>query len=99
MRTIQELFNMEGRVAIVTGGAGKLGFQMANALAEAGCHLVLCSRNEENCKEKAAQISEKHKEAIGLRCDVTDPAEIKTMVEAVMKKWGHIDVLANNTAG
>ncbi len=99
MRTIQELFDMEGRVAIVTGGAGKLGFQMATALAEAGCHLVLCSRNVDNCKEKAAQLSEKHNEAIGLRCDVTDPTEIRTMVDEVMKKWGHIDVLVNNTAG
>jgi len=99
VRTIQELFNLDGRVAVITGGAGELGTQMAYALAEAGAHLVLCSRDVDKCKQRAEEISTGHNEAIGLRCDVTDPAEIKTMVGQVMQKWGKIDILVNNTAG
>jgi NAD(P)-dependent dehydrogenase (short-subunit alcohol dehydrogenase family) len=97
--TIQELFDLTGRVAVVPGGAGLLGFQMATALAEAGANVVIASRKLENCQAKAAELSRKYHEAIALRLDAGDYESVVAMTDAVVAKWGHIDVLVNSIAG
>lgn len=99
MPTVQELFSLDGRVAVVAGGAGLLGFQMASALAEAGAHVVIASRKLENCEAKAAELSQKHREAMAVRLDAADYESVVAMTDAVMAKWGHIDVLVNSIAG
>lgn len=88
-----EWFSLEGRVAIVTGGAGKLGSQISSALAEAGAHVVIAARDVENSNRQAA--------AIGGRCtavaaDVTSEDSVKQMAEAVLARFDRIDVLVNN---
>ncbi len=93
---VMEMFSLKGRVAIVTGGAGKLGSQQCDALAEAGAHVVVASRNLENCQRKAAALSASHAEALAVRADVTEPDQVQAMTEAVMDKFGRIDVLVNN---
>jgi len=99
MPTIQELFSLEGRVAVVAGGAGLLGFQMATALAEAGAHVVIASRNLEHCQARAAELSRQYREAIAVRLDATDYASVQEMADAVVARWGRIDVLVNSIAG
>ena len=99
MSTVQELFDLTGRVAVVAGGAGLLGFQMATALAEAGAHVVIASRTLENCEARAAELSGKYHEAVAVRLDATDYDSVQSMTEAVIAKWGRIDVLVNSIAG
>lgn len=95
--SVRELFDLGGKVAIVTGGATGLGKQVADAYAELGASLVLCSRDEDRCREEAAAISRVHAvPAIGLRCDVRSPEEVGEMVDAVVTQFGRVDIVVNN---
>jgi NAD(P)-dependent dehydrogenase (short-subunit alcohol dehydrogenase family) len=96
MPTVRELFDLTGRVAIVAGGAGLLGFQSATALAEAGANLVIASRNLENCEEKARELSASFRDTIALRLDATKYDSVLAMTEAVVKRLGRIDVLVTS---
>jgi len=99
MPTVQELFSLDGRVAVIPGGAGLLGFQMATALAEAGAHVVIASRNLENCKAKAAELSQRYHEAMAVHLDANEYHSVVEMADAVVARFGHIDVLVNSIAG
>src|SRR2546425_9093854 len=92
----RELFDLNGRVAIVTGGGGGLGRQMARALAEMGAHLVLCGRKAEHFEEAAAELSALGARALGVRCDVTSLDDVRALVERTKAEFGRIDVLVNN---
>jgi len=96
MATIKELMNLEGRVSIVTGGATGIGYQMATGLAEAGSNLVICSRRIEACEQAAQKLEKLGVTALALACDVTKPEQVEAMKDAVMKKFGRVDVLVNN---
>lgn len=98
MTSVHELFDLSGKVAIITGGDGLLGSQMSIALAEAGAHVVLASLDPFRCKEQAALISENYAEAIGLELDQTDPDSVARMVQSTFDTFGRIDVLVNNAA-
>ena len=92
-----ELFDLSGRVAIVTGGGSGIGRQMATGLAEAGANLVLCARKPERCQEAAAQLErELGVRALGMRCDVRDPTEIQAVVDRTKAELGAVDILVNN---
>lgn len=95
-RTIQQLFDLTGRVAIVTGGAGLLGKQFSLALAEAGAHVVIASRTLENCQAWAAQLHAQGYQASALPVDVTDPASSQALVAATLDQCGRLDILVNN---
>ena len=99
MPTIQELFSLEGRVAVVAGGAGLLGFQMATALAEAGAHPVIASRKLEHCQEQAAELQARFGKATALQVDATDATSCAVLVDTVVSKLGHLDVMVNSFAG
>jgi len=99
MPSVQELFDLSGRVAVVPGGAGLLGFQMATALAEAGATLVIASRKLENCQAKADELGRNLREAVALRLDANDYQSVVEMTEAVVARFGHIDILVNSIAG
>ena len=92
----RELFDLNGRVAIVTGGGGGLGRQMARALAEMGAHLVLCGRKAEHFEEAAAELSALGVRALGVRCDVTSLDDVRALVDRTKAEFGRIDVLVNN---
>lgn len=96
MATVKELFNLSGRVSVVTGGATGLGLQMATALAEAGSNVVICSRKLENCEAAARQIENLGVKALAVRCDVTRPDQVEAMKEATLDAFGRVDVLVNN---
>jgi len=93
---VKQLFDLSGRVAIVTGGSIGLGRQMAEGLAEMGAQLVLCARKEERCHQAAEELQQLGVKAIALGCDVKNPASIEEMVEATLSQFGRIDVLINN---
>ncbi len=95
-RTIQQLFDLTGRVAIVTGGAGLLGQQFSRALAEAGAQVVIASRNQENCGAWADHLNDEGYNALALPLDVTDPESSKTLVAATIERCGRLDILVNN---
>ena len=94
---VQELFDLTGKVAIVTGGGTGLGRQMAEALAEAGADLVLCARKAERCEQAARELAETGVRALGLRCDIRDPAEIEEVVRRTVAELGRVDILVNNS--
>jgi NAD(P)-dependent dehydrogenase (short-subunit alcohol dehydrogenase family) len=92
-----DLFDLTGRVAIVTGGGSGIGRQMAEGLAEMGADLVLCARHLDRCEAAAAQLRELGVRALALRCDVRDPAEVEAVVDRTRSELGRIDVLVNNS--
>jgi NAD(P)-dependent dehydrogenase (short-subunit alcohol dehydrogenase family) len=96
MASVKQLFDLTGRVSVVTGGATGLGLQMATALAEAGSNIVVCSRKQENCEQAAAEIEKLGVKALGLAADVTEPAQVEKVKDATLKKFGRVDVLINN---
>ncbi len=91
-----ELFDLGGRVAIVTGGGSGIGRQMAEGLAEAGADVVLCARHLDRCQRAADELSALGVRTLALRCDVRDPAEVEALVEQTRAQLGRIDVLVNN---
>jgi gluconate 5-dehydrogenase len=94
---VQELFDLGGKVAIVTGGGSGLGRQMAEALAESGADLVLCARKAERCEQAADELRALGVRAIGLACDVRDPAQVDAVVERAVGELGRVDILVNNS--
>jgi NAD(P)-dependent dehydrogenase (short-subunit alcohol dehydrogenase family) len=92
----KQLFDLTGRVAIVTGGAVGLGRQMAEGLAEMGANLVLCARKKDRCEKAADELQSRGIMALGLGCDVTNPVSVQEVVDATLKQFGKIDVLVNN---
>ena len=93
------LFSMEGRVAIVTGAAGMLGCQFTRTLMSAGAKVVVADIRKEAAKRLADKtVKDTGGEALGLGVDVSSKAEVGRMVAEVLERWGRIDVLVNNAA-
>lgn len=92
----RQLFDLSGRVAIVTGGGSGIGRQMAEALAELGADVVLCARRAERCEQAAAELSQLGVRALGLRCDVTEQAEVDALVRRTLDELGRLDIVVNN---
>jgi len=94
---IKELFNLQGKTAIVTGGGRGLGEQIATVYAEAGANVVVCSRNEEACQQVSERLKEKGVRSLAFKCDVSNEEEINNVVNETLKEFGTIDILVNNS--
>jgi NAD(P)-dependent dehydrogenase (short-subunit alcohol dehydrogenase family) len=92
-----DLFRLDGKTAIVTGGGRGLGRYMAEALADAGANLVLCSRKLEPLEEVRREIEARGGEALASPCDVTDQEDVEQVVSAAIEAFGSVDVLVNNS--
>ena len=95
-KTVRHLFDLTGRVAIITGGSIGLGRQMAEGLAEMGSNVVLCARKQERCQQAAEELRRLGVKAISLACDVKDQASVRNVVDATVSEFGQIDILINN---
>ncbi len=90
------LFSLYGKTAIVTGATGLLGRQHCLALAEAGAHVVVADLNLETCREVEKKLPDR--DHLSLRADVTDPTSLAAARDAILEKYGRIDILVNNAA-
>ncbi len=96
-RNILDSFKLDGRVALVTGGARGLGLTMATALAEAGADIAISGRTLKACEETAEEIAKATgRRARAFQADVTKAADVETLVDAVESSLGKIDILINN---
>lgn len=90
------LFDLSGKVAIVTGGNGGIGLGMARGLADAGAAVVVVGRNEMKSNSAVENLRQRGANAIAIATDVTDPAAVSAMVARVTNELGRIDILINN---
>jgi gluconate 5-dehydrogenase len=93
---VQDLFDLSGQVALVTGGSRGLGLQIAEALGEAGATLMLSSRKAADLEEAAAHLKARGIDAQWIAADASDEAQARGIVEQTMAKLGKIDILVNN---
>jgi gluconate 5-dehydrogenase len=96
--TLRELFDLAGRVALVTGGGRGLGEQIASGLAQAGAAVAVASRKVEACEEVAAALREAHGvRTMALRMDVSSEDDVRAGIDAVEAELGPVDLLVNNS--
>ena len=93
---INDLFDLSGRVAIVTGGSRGLGKEMAEGLAEAGASLVLCARREEWLTPTVEEFRGRGFNVEGLPGDVAEPEQVQRVVDKTIEAYGKVDILINN---
>lgn len=94
-----DLFDLTGKVAIVTGGAGLLGQVFCQALVTAGADVAIIDIDKNKADETARKISkEQNQKVLAFACDITSPDSVVTMVEDVVDRLGRIDILLNNAA-
>jgi len=96
MPSIQELFALADRVAIVTGGSRGLGEEMAEGLAEAGAALMLCARREQWLTPALERFRGRGFKAEGMVADVSNPADVQAVVGRTVAIYGRVDILVNN---
>lgn len=98
-RSMPDLFGMDGRIAIVTGGGTHLGKAFTEALSELGAHVYIASRRAELCAETAAELRARSLKVTALSCDVTDETSVNSLVDQVMEREGRLDVFVANAGG
>jgi NAD(P)-dependent dehydrogenase (short-subunit alcohol dehydrogenase family) len=94
---VKAMFDLGGKIAIVTGGGRGIGLRMAEGLAEAGANVVLCSRKLENCQKAAEEIAKMGGKTLALQCDVKSPKDIQNVVDTTLKEFSRLDILVNNS--
>ena len=95
-RTVQQLFDLKGKTALVTGGSRGLGLQMAQALGEAGARIMLSSRKASDLEEAVATLQSAGIDARWVAADCADEADIERLVSETLQRMGEIDILVNN---
>ncbi len=93
---VQQLFDLGGQTALVTGGSRGLGLQIAEALGEAGARLMLTSRKAADLEQASALLQDKGIDARWIAADASQPADIERVVAETMQRLGRIDILINN---
>lgn len=96
MPTLKELFDLSGKVALVTGGSRGLGREMAEGLAEAGASLMLLARREQWLMPTVDEFCGRGFQCESALCDVSNPEDVQAAVDRTIKTYGQIDILVNN---
>jgi NAD(P)-dependent dehydrogenase (short-subunit alcohol dehydrogenase family) len=94
--SVKKLFDLTGKVALITGGSRGLGLQIAEALGEMGAKLALTARKPEELAQAREHLQHMHLEVLTLPCDHSQAASIRPVIEKIVKHYGQIDVLVNN---
>lgn len=98
MSKLPSLFDLTGRVALITGGAGLLGTEFCRALAEAGAHVVVADLNHQAAEQTAQDLQRSGHTAMAAIVDVTDPEATRHMVQQALQAFGRLDILVNSAA-
>ena len=93
---VRQLFDLEGKTALVTGGSRGLGLQIAEALGEAGARVLLTSRKAGDLEEAAAHLQDKGIDTRWVAADASKPEEIQRVASEAMQRLGQVDILVNN---
>lgn len=94
---VKELFSLDGKVAVVTGGSIGLGYQMASAMAEQGANVVVAARKLERCEEAAQGLEKEFGiKALPMKCDVRNFDDCRNLIAAAKKEFGTVDIMINN---
>jgi len=95
-RTIQQLFDLSGKTALITGGSRGLGLQMAHALGEAGARLMLCARQADELEAACAELQAAGLDARWVAADCAVQADLEKLVSETLQRMGDVDILVNN---
>jgi 2-deoxy-D-gluconate 3-dehydrogenase len=95
---IQEKFDLKGRAAVVTGGAGLLGVEFCRTLAEAGAAVAVVDLNAKAAQKTAAALTKQGYQAQGFAVDITKPGSVDALVVSVLADFGRLDILVNSAA-
>lgn len=87
---------LRGSVVVVTGASSGIGWATARAFAKAGSHVAIAARRQERLDRLAAEVRSLGRQALSVRCDVRDPAQVESLREQVRQAYGRCDVLVNN---
>ena len=93
---VKDMFVLDGKTAVVTGGSVGLGAQMATALAEAGANVVIAARKVERCVAMCEQLEKMGVKALAVACDVSKAEDCQNLVDVTVKEFGSLDILVNN---
>ena len=95
-RTTQQLFNLTGKTALITGGSRGLGLQMARALGEAGARVMLAARKADELEAATAELQAAGIDARWVAADCADEASLQKLVSETLQRMGDVDILVNN---
>jgi NAD(P)-dependent dehydrogenase (short-subunit alcohol dehydrogenase family) len=95
-RTIQQLFDLSGKTALITGGSRGLGLQLAHALGEAGARVLISARKTDELEQATAELKASGIDAQWLAADCAKEADIRALGDEAIKRLGHVDILVNN---
>ncbi|MCH3881019.1 MULTISPECIES: SDR family NAD(P)-dependent oxidoreductase [Tenacibaculum] len=95
---IKEQFNLEGKVAVITGSSKGIGKAIAKGLAENGAQVVISSRSQEACDEVVKEFAKEGLKAVGIACHIGKEDQRKNLIEKTIEAFGRIDILVNNAA-
>ncbi len=99
MKSLKELMNLDGRVALITGGAGHIGSAMGEALAELGANVVVLDSSASVCADAANKIQQQYgQQTMPLPIDLADENSVRSAPEKVLNQFGRLDILVNCAA-
>jgi len=98
MDAVNKMFDLSGRVAIVTGGAGLLGREFSKTLAQAGASVVVADIDERKSRGVAQELQGMDLGALSVPVDVRDPTSVAAMLARTLREWGRVDILVNSAA-
>lgn len=99
MEYLKELFHINGKIVVMTGGAGILAGEMAKGFMKAGAKVILLDINKDNLDKRIKNLSEVNGEVIGFECNVLNEEKLKSVHQAILNKYGRIDILVNAAGG
>lgn len=100
MTQVQQLYSIDNKVILITGGTGILGWTYCQAVSEAGAKVVVADLPERRPQERALELVDRFGgEALGIVCDVTREEQVRSLVQAALDRFGKVDVTINNAAG